>query len=253
VPIELGLTPDAGWQAEVAELLAVTAAAGFTTTGIGEARVDAELVTLLDANGLRCHELMALLVSDDRDTTVTAAQSLAEAAGIVHAEWVLTVFRSPLDATTAPIIERCAAMFAEAGSKMAVEFSPMGGVTSIEAGLAVVDAAGAGRAGLLIDTWHFSRGDSTWEQLATIPLDAIAYVQFTDALPAISEKPYRETTNRRALPGDGELELERFASTLRDRGWEGLVSVEVLNAELRELPVEAFVGSLYESTARYWL
>ena len=40
------------------------------------------------------------------------------------------------------------------------------------------------------------------------------------------------------MPGDGQFELERFVSTLRNRGWDGVVSVEVLNKDLRALPVD---------------
>ena len=61
-----------------------------------------------------------------------------------------------------------------------------------------------------------------------------------------------ETLNRRAMPGDGDFELERFASTLLERGWQGLVSVEVLSRDLRQLPVDEFAGRAYETTARYW-
>jgi sugar phosphate isomerase/epimerase len=62
-----------------------------------------------------------------------------------------------------------------------------------------------------------------------------------------------ETMDRRLMPGDGVLEVERFASTLLDRGWEGVVSVEVLNSELCKLPVAEFARRAYESCARYWL
>jgi sugar phosphate isomerase/epimerase len=135
---------------------------------------------------------------------------------------------------------------------MAVEFSPLGPVPSISAALAVVNAAGEGSAGVVIDTWHFFRGDSTWEHLERMPLDQIAYVQFTDAPSPVSENGIYETMHRRAMPGDGTFELDRFASTLLDRGWAGLVSVEVLSAELRELPVAEFARRAFESTARYW-
>lgn len=81
---------------------------------------------------------------------------------------------------------------------MAVEFCPLGAVTSISAALPVVEAAGTHRAGVLVDSWHFFRGDSTWEQLARVPLDKIAYVQFSDAPPAVSESGFRETMHRRA-------------------------------------------------------
>lgn len=183
---------------------------------------------------------------------MSQARQLAEVAAVMQAQWVLTTFPAPLNAATAPLIERCAAMFTEAGAGMAVEFSPLGAVTSISAALAVVEAAGARRAGVMIGSWHFFRGDSTWQQLADIPLDQIAYVQFSDAPPAVSSNGIHETMRRRVMPGDGTFELDRFASSLLDRGWAGLVSVEVLSAELRKLPVSEFARLAYANTARYW-
>lgn len=250
--VELGLTPDSRWDIDAAGLVAAAREAGFSALGIAGRRADAACAAALAAGGLRCHELLALVVTADEEATLTRARRLAEAAAVVNAQWVLTTFAAPLSGETRPLIERCAAAFAEAGSGMAVEFSPLGAVTSIAGGLAVVEAAGAGRAGLMIDSWHFFRGDSTWEQLERVPLDSIAYVQFCDAPPPVSENGIHETMNRRAMPGDGTFELGRFASTLLDRGWAGLVSVEVLSAELRELTVPEFARRAYQSTARYW-
>ncbi|MFG1933543.1 hypothetical protein ACGFK1_23290 [Mycobacterium sp. NPDC048908] len=48
------------------------------------------------------------------------------------------------------------------------------------------------------------------------------------------------------------LPLDRIATTLLDRGWDGTVSVEVLSAELRQLPVDVLVERLYTTTASYW-
>jgi sugar phosphate isomerase/epimerase len=248
--VELGLTPDARWDIDVAGLVAAARGAGFSALGIAGRRADAACAAALAAGGLRCHELLALVVTADEEATLSRARRLAEGAAVVKARWVLTTFAAPLG--TRPLIERCAAMFAEAGAGMAVEFSPLGPVTSISAALDVVKAAGAGRAGVMIDSWHFFRGDSTWEQLERLPLHSIAYVQFCDGLPPVSEDGMHETMQRRAMPGDGTFELDRFASTLLDRGWAGLVSVEVLSAELRELPVPEFARRAYRSTARYW-
>jgi sugar phosphate isomerase/epimerase len=87
-----------------------------------------------------------------------------------------------------------------------------------------------------------------------VPLDDIAYLQFTDALePEYRERMIRESLHRRALPGEGVLELTRFAATFLDRGWDGTVSVEVLSAQLRELPVDVLVERLYTTTAAYWI
>src|SRR5215831_17750253 len=92
---------------------------------------------------------------------------------------------------------------------------------------------------------HFFRGDSTWEQLACIPLERIAYVQFDDAPAPAGGSAVTETLHRRVMPGNGTSELERFAAALLDRGWSGTVSVEVLNAGLRRLPVSEFAELAY--------
>ena len=106
----------------------------------------------------------------------------------------------------------------------------------------------------MIDSWHFHFSDNTWDDLAAVPLEDIAYLQFTDALePEYRERMIRESLHRRALPGEGMLELDRFATTLLEKGYDGIVSVEVLSAELRELPIDVLVGRLYATTAPYWI
>ena len=54
------------------------------------------------------------------------------------------------------------------------------------------------------------------------------------------------------MPGDGTCDLDRFAATLHGRGFAGYVSVEVLSAELRTLPVPEFLQRAFAATARYW-
>ena len=173
-------------------------------------------------------------MTDDEPSTVTAAEQLAEAAAVMRAEWVLTVFTTP---PASGVLQQCAKLIGEGGAGMAVEFSPLGPVSTIRDAMEVVHTARrGGRAAVLIDSWHFCFGASTWDDLATLPIDDIAYVQFTDALePESRERLTRETLHRRALPGEGVLELDRFAGTLLDRGFAGLVSAEVLSAELRNL------------------
>lgn len=250
--VELALTPDGRWKAETGETVIAARDAGFSALGLPAGRATAGTQATYRDAGMRCHEMLALLVSDDRAATVAAARRLAEAAGVVGAEWVLTVFRAGLNPSTTDLITESAAIIAESGARMAVEFSPLGAVRSIADGLEVVRAAGPDRSGLLIDSWHFFNGGGGWDDLAGVPLEQIAYVQFADGLPPVSDNGMDETTNRRALPGEGVFALERFASTLLDRGWQGTVSVEVLNRELRDLPVAEFSRRAFTTAARYW-
>jgi sugar phosphate isomerase/epimerase len=249
--IEFGITPDTRWS-DVASMTQAARDAGFEYLGVLAGLAGPESRAAFEAAGLRCHEVLALMVSRDEQRMMNQAVQLTEAAGASGAAWVLAVFRDGLGDGIAPLIERCAAMFAEAGAKLAVEFSPLGPVSSIPLALELVDVAGVDRAGVLVDSWHFSRGDSTWNDLEQIPLERIAYVQFDDAPPAVTSDLVDETVNRRVMPGDGELELERFATTLLGRGWDGIVSVEVLNRQLCELPIEDFSRRAYDATIGYW-
>lgn len=250
--IELGLTSDGRWGLGVSELVGPVKEAGFTSLGVAADSVGPGSGLEVRNAGLRCHELMALTVSNNEPATLASAEQLAEKATEVGAEWVVTVFATNMDRRAIALIDRCAAILSRSGARMAVEFSPLGSVTSIRGGLDIVSAVGPDRAGVLIDTWHFFQGDSTWTDLAEIPLERLAYIQFVDAPPPISSDRMDETMNRRVMPGAGTFELDRFATTLLERGWEGLVSVEVLNRELGSLPVGDFAREAHSRAARYW-
>ncbi|SEO59517.1 sugar phosphate isomerase/epimerase family protein [Trujillonella endophytica] len=251
--IDFALTSDGRWTAGTDELATAAGAAGFAGIGLGVDRASAPgAAATLAGAGVRCSELMALMVSRNEERTLAAARQLAAAAAAVGAPWVLTVPAAPPSAETAALLGRCADVVAEAGARLAIEFSPLGVVTSIAAARELVAAADPGRAAVMIDTWHFSRGDSTWEQLAGIPLEEIAYLQFSDAPEPLGDDGFTETMDRRLWPGEGTFELARFAGTLLDRGWAGTVSVEVLNAELVRLPVAEFARAAHDTTARFW-
>jgi sugar phosphate isomerase/epimerase len=250
--VQLALTPDGRWDFATADLVSAASEAGFTAVGIDADRVDATAADAYAAAGLRCHELLALIIGDDESATMASAEQLADRAHTVGAEWVLTVFTAKVPAQ---LIQRCAKLFDGVGAGIAVEYTPLGAIPSISDGMAVVRAASrSGRAGLMIDSWHFCFSDNTWDDLAAVPLEDIAYLQFTDALaPEFRDRLIREALHRRAAPGEGVLELARFAATLRDRGYDGIVSVEVLSAALRTLPVDVLTRRLHDTTAPYWL
>lgn len=105
---------------------------------------------------------------------------------------------------------------------------------------------------LLVDTWHFALGPSTWADLESLPGDQIAYLQFTDAAAPVSEDLFEETMNRPLLPGAGTADVQRFTDVLRGNDFDGYVSVEALNRELRSRPVPQVVSTVFDAAARYW-
>lgn len=250
--VKLGLTPDTQWDAGFDDVIAAARVGGFAGLGCPAAHASPNTQRAYESVGLTCHELLALVITDHAEKTLAYAERLAEAAAAMSAPWVNTVFMARPTADAAKVIARCAAILADAGSAMAVEFSPAGTVPGISEGLAVVDMAGHG-AGLLVDTWHFTHGPSTWADLESLPAGRIAYVQFTDAAELASDDVLDETMNRRLLPGDGVADVRRFADVILAAGFDGYVSVEVLNRELRSLPVRDVVAAGYDAAARYWI
>ena len=196
--MQLALTPDGRWDYPTADLVSSASAAGFTAVGINADRVDAVAVDAYAATGIRCHELLALVVGDDESAMVASAEGLADRAQTIGAEWVLTVFTEKVPLAR---IEHCAKMFDGAGAGIAVEYTPLGAIPTIGDGMEYVRAASrSGRAGLMIDSWHFGFSENTWEDLVAVPLDDIAYLQFTDALePEYRDRMIRESLHRRAL------------------------------------------------------
>jgi methylmalonyl-CoA mutase cobalamin-binding subunit len=81
---------------------------------------------------VRCHELLALVVSDDESATMTSAEQLADRAQTIGAEWVLTVFTAKVPPQH---IQRCAKLFDDVGAGIAVEYTPLGAIPSIREGI----------------------------------------------------------------------------------------------------------------------
>lgn len=250
--VQLGCTPDGRWDIDTAGLAAVARDAGLSTLGTSMKRADKAAFDAYEQAGIRCHEIMSLTFTPDHERVLGYAEKMVQAAETMHSDWVSATFMVPLDDRLAPLVERCAAMFAEVCNGMAAEFSPLGAVNTLDDALEIVEVAGRDRAGLLVDTWHFSRGDSTWEMLEKVPVEQIAFVQFDDALPVVSDDGMEETMNRRTLPGQGEFDVERFATTILEKGYEGVVSAEILSAELNQLPVTELLPKIQQSMARYW-
>ena len=85
----------------------------------------------------------------------------------------------------------------------------------------VTDGVGAD-AGLCVDSYNIATAGVAYSDLATVPPDRIAIVQFADRDPA---SPWR------ALPGEGDLDLFAFVEALEACGYPGAISVETFPQE----------------------
>jgi sugar phosphate isomerase/epimerase len=207
---------------------------------------------LIGRLGLRCPEIASLMISDDPAETEAQLAQFEPAVRVLRPEWILVNSDRPPSPQTAGEFRRAADRVGRYGTRLAVEFLAISRVRSIADALELIDRAGVTDAGVLVDTWHFFLGPDGWDDLAELPLDRVAYVQFDDH-PAIESDDLREETiHRRVFPGEGLFDLERFSRTLRARGFDGLVSVEILSKAWRGGDLEEFVRRAYRSSAPYW-
>jgi sugar phosphate isomerase/epimerase len=201
--------------------------------------------------GTRVYEIAALMVGAEEGAE-SGAREIAEYAAVLQPDWILTNVVAPVDDRVRDEFARCAEIIGESGARLAVEYLPWTPVATAGAALDLVHSVPGTGARVLPDVWHHFRGTDDWAALDAIPLDAIAYVQFSDALPMASDDIVDETVSRRVFPGDGEFDLATYCERMRAKGFDGVVSVEVLNAELRDMELADFTRRAYTATSRFW-
>lgn len=210
----------------------------------------AQLADVLEESGVRCYEIAALMVGTE--DAEAQAEQIAGYASVLQPEWVLTNVMAPVDDTVRDEFARCAAILAPTGARLAVEYLPWTPVPSVTSAYDLVSSVPDAHAAVLPDVWHHFRGPDTWAELDALPLDAIAYVQFSDALPMTSDDIVDETVSRRVFPGDGEFDLEAYCAHLRAKGFDGVVSIEVLSAAMRDMDPAEFTRRAFTAAQHYW-
>ncbi len=121
----------------------------------------------------------------------------------------------------------------EAGVRLALEFQKGSGYCScLETAMALIGSSGAENVGVCLDLFHYYTGPSKFEDLAYLTRENLAWVQASD----LSGTP-REVAgdSDRVLPGDGDFQLQPIMEHLRTIGYEGYVSLELLNPSLWEI------------------
>ena len=249
------------WDGENAltDQFAAAAAAGFDGVGIDVWTIDQhlanggtihDLTDALERSGLRCVELQALVVSDDMPP-ISRPPRFVDLVDAFRPEIIMAGFSAaPTDADV-DAFRRAVEQVTRHGATVAIEFLPMTPINTIAKALELVRRVG-GPVGVCVDTWHFFRGPDTWAELDSLPAADLAYVQFNDALPLVSDDLMSETLHRRALPGEGEFDLTRFCQVINAKGYDGPVAVEIMSALLRVDGPAEYARTAQAAARPYW-
>jgi 2-keto-myo-inositol isomerase len=104
--------------------------------------------------------------------------------------------------------------------------------TSLDTAIGLVEAAGEPNVGVCLDVFHYFKGPSKPEDLAGLTRENLVHVQLCDVAGAPRELM---TDADRVLPGDGEFRYDALLATLKRIGYDGPVSLELMNPVLWEM------------------
>jgi sugar phosphate isomerase/epimerase len=147
---------------------------------------------------------------------------------------VVADFAEAVDATG---LERSVVSLAQAaqwaagfGVTLALEFRGKNTFcASLDTALALVHQCGEPNVGVNLDVFHYYTGPSKFEDLGLLTADRLAHVQLCD----VAGVPRELATDAdRVLPGDGDFQLPALLDALRQIGYAGWVSLELMNPTL---------------------
>ena len=140
------------------------------------------------------------------------------------------------DARAAASVREVGAIAARHGVRLAVEFNSQAEQLNTLARMReVMTTAAHPSCGLLLDTYHLWRSGATLGDVESVPLDEIAYVQFSD-VPKTGLAPGKFTD--RLPPGEGVVPFAEFFAMLARKGYRGFLSYEAPNPAAWQRPAE---------------
>lgn len=152
-------------------------------------------------------------------------------------------------------LSRATASLAEAtqlaggrGIRLALEFQKSARFcASLDTALALIAQVDDDRLGVCLDLFHYYTGPSKFEDLAYLTPTNLAWVQICD----LSGTP-RELARDgdRIFPGDGDFLLGPILDQLAALEYDGYVSMELLNPQLWQIPVDRVAQIGYQAMLR---
>jgi sugar phosphate isomerase/epimerase len=240
--------------------IAAAAGAGYDLVGLDLGAVlaheaaglgPAALAGVMRQHGVSCYELVPMMLTSDEHHFKAGLGDLLRVVTELQPAIVYAIGPDEPDERMAANFRLGAQALADLGVGSAIEFVAGWGVDTLDKALDLAVAAGAG-VGLVMDSWQVFRTPGGWPALNALAGDRIAFAQLADGLAEPMADPMFEMSNRRLIPGEGAFDLIGFRDAVRARGFDGVVSVEVLNEDWRARPVADFARATLAATRALW-
>jgi sugar phosphate isomerase/epimerase len=246
-PIELiQIAADAGY--DYASIRMTPVAEGEHVTPLaGDPNMVRRVTKRLADTGVQVLDVeLARLGPDDEPDQYRGVFEVAAALGARH---VLGQLNDPDRDRAAERFGRLCDLALEFGLTVDLEFPSWSATGDLAAAVEVVTTVNRSNAGILVDTLHFFRSNSSIDQLAALPREWFRFVQLCDAAAEAAptvEGVIHTARSARSLPGYGHLPLRELLEHLPA----GPYSLEVPNDVLRRELGTTDYARLVLATAR---
>ncbi len=120
-----------------------------------------------------------------------------------------------------------------------LEFMPFWGLPNLANAWEIVSAVNPKNAGILVDIWHFSKGDRNLALLESIPGRFLAGMQIDDGVHRqVGRSMFDDTNMHRSFPLEGEFAVVEILRIVAGKGCLRHVGPEVFSAEADALTAE---------------
>ncbi|MEK6246974.1 MAG: sugar phosphate isomerase/epimerase, partial [Planctomycetales bacterium] len=142
-----------------------------------------------------------------------------------------------LDRACASLAE-IASLASEHNIQVAMEFQANSAFgNNLQTAAMLVAEVGSAHLGICFDLFHFYCGPSKLSDVACLTRDNLFHVQLSDLAGPVRELAIDAD---RILPGDGEIPVEPIVEHCRKIGYDGSISVELMNPQIWNIPALQF-------------
>jgi sugar phosphate isomerase/epimerase len=214
-----------------------------------------EIKRILDDNGMKHVELEFLsdwfLIGEKKKRSDIVKNELLNAATVLGARHIKVGDFLHTDTPMPQVIESFAALCKDAadyGTKVVYELMPFAMIDNLQDTLTMLKGAGTKNGGIIFDLWHVVKLGIPYEEVARFPMEYFFGVEINDGTFTAPWDLVEDTVNHRRLCGEGEFDVPGFLDHVWKAGYRGPIGIEVLNKELRKLPLDELVTRSFSTT-----
>jgi 2-keto-myo-inositol isomerase len=192
---------------------------------------------------------------DDYDRLLNEFKQMLEYADTLKVPYIVVVplvtkdkiLKEDIKASSVEVLHELAGLAEPYGIKLALEFvgHPECTINTFEQAYDIVQTVDNSNIGLVLDCFHFHAMNSSIEALKKADISKIFILHMDDT----EDFPIGSLVDEdRVWPGHGVIDLEGILSVLKEKGFDGPVTVELFRPEYYEMEAEDVIRKAKETT-----